>query len=380
MTSPLTRPAHVRDLLRALADEGDHEEDLRVVRRDAVGDVLEEHRLAGLRRADDQRALALPDRVDEVDQALAQVLRVRLEVDAARSGGSASGRRSAGRRRAVSGSTPLTESTRSMPQYFSPSRGARDGAADAVADPEPEPAHLAGADVDVVRARHEAVPAHEPVALVDDVEDPGRRTTGRARSDWRWRMRVDEVVAPLDVARLDLELLVAVARSSAALIPRSSAAPISGPSSPLPFSSSTSGKPAARCPWRRRRGRRLRVRCGSGPFGMGMRSPAGAGRPSTAEGMGAQARNRIRGGGACGVTGAYAAGPRSSSTACARFAVCQPITLPSVPRGRPATSRPTRRAGTGRADLATGYPLAAGFLVAFAQSALKSSMPRSVSG
>ena len=74
-------PAHVRDLLGPLADEGDHEQDVRVVVADAVGDALEQHRLAGLGRAHDQRALALAQRVDQVDQPLAQVLRVRLEVD-----------------------------------------------------------------------------------------------------------------------------------------------------------------------------------------------------------------------------------------------------------------------------------------------------------
>src|ERR1019366_5173328 len=48
---------------------------------DAVGDLLEQHRLAGLRRTDDQSALALADGVDQVDQALAQVLGIRFEVD-----------------------------------------------------------------------------------------------------------------------------------------------------------------------------------------------------------------------------------------------------------------------------------------------------------
>ena len=77
----LDAAAHVGDFLGPLADEGDHQEDLRVVGADAVGDLLEQHRLAGLRRADDQGALALADRVDQVDQPLAQVLRVGLEVD-----------------------------------------------------------------------------------------------------------------------------------------------------------------------------------------------------------------------------------------------------------------------------------------------------------
>ncbi len=83
-------------------------------------------------------------------------------------------------------------------------RGA-DRAADAVADPEPEPADLAGADVDVVRAGQQAVAAHEPEALVDDVEDPGRvgvaGALGLALED-----PLDEVVLALLGARLELEL------------------------------------------------------------------------------------------------------------------------------------------------------------------------------
>ena len=82
-------------------------------------------------------------------------------------------RRRCGRRLAVSGSTPLTDSTRRRPQYFSPSLGARDDAADAVAGAEAEAAHLAGRDVDIIRAGHEAAAAHEAEAVVDDVEDAG---------------------------------------------------------------------------------------------------------------------------------------------------------------------------------------------------------------
>jgi hypothetical protein len=43
---------------------------------DGVGDVLQEHRLAGARRRDDQRALALPDRHEQVDDARRDVLAV----------------------------------------------------------------------------------------------------------------------------------------------------------------------------------------------------------------------------------------------------------------------------------------------------------------
>ena len=148
----LDRAAHVRDFLGPLADERDHQEDLRVVGADAVGDVLEEHRLAGLGRADDEGALALADRVDEVDQALAEVLGVRLEVDQLDRGGSASGPSKWGRRRAVSGSTPLTRSTRIMPQYFSPSRGARTEPLTRSPMRRPKRRTWLERDVDVVRA------------------------------------------------------------------------------------------------------------------------------------------------------------------------------------------------------------------------------------
>ena len=67
MTSPFTDALHVGDLLGPLVDEHDHEVALGVVRGDRVGDRLQDHRLAGLRRRDDQAALALADRRDQVD-------------------------------------------------------------------------------------------------------------------------------------------------------------------------------------------------------------------------------------------------------------------------------------------------------------------------
>ena len=91
-------------------------------------------------------------------------------------------------------------------------RGAH-GARDAVADAEAEAADLAGGDVHVVGARQETVPAHEAVALVDDVEDPGRVVVagalGLALEDPRRRgrpcdprrSRVDVELAP-DLAEL----------------------------------------------------------------------------------------------------------------------------------------------------------------------------------
>ena len=200
----LDAAAHVGDFLGPLADEGDHQEDVRVVRADAVGDVLEQHRLAGLRRADDQGALALAERVDEVDQPLAEVLRVALEVDqlvrvdrgqVAEDGPAAGG---------LDVDAVDRVDAEHAPVLLGVARGA-DGAADAVADPEAEAADLAGADVDVVRAGQEAVAAHEAEAFVDDVEDAGRvgvaGALGLALED-----ALDEVVLALLGAGLELEV------------------------------------------------------------------------------------------------------------------------------------------------------------------------------
>ena len=195
----LDAAAHVRDFLGPLADEGDHQEDVRVVGADAVGDLLEEHRLAGLRRADDERALALADRVDEVDQPLAQVLRVGLEVDQL----VRVDRGQVAEDRAAAGGLGVDAVDRIDPEHapvlLGLARGA-DGAGDAVADAQAEAAHLAGADVDVLRAGQQAVAAHEAEALVDDVEDAGRVVVagalGLALED-----AVDEVVLALAGAR-----------------------------------------------------------------------------------------------------------------------------------------------------------------------------------
>jgi hypothetical protein len=166
----LDASAHVRDLLRALADQGDHQEDVRVVGADAVRDLLEEHRLACLGRADDERALALADRVDQVDQPLAQVLGVGLQVDQ----DVRVDRREIREDRPTARRLRVDAVDRIDPEHAPVLLGvarSADGTRHAVADPEAEAAHLAGADVDVVRARQQAVTAHEPEALVDDVED-----------------------------------------------------------------------------------------------------------------------------------------------------------------------------------------------------------------
>ena len=65
-----------------LVDEQHDERDLRMILGDRVRHLLQENRLAGARRRDDQPALALADRRHEVDHAHAQVAVARLEAQA----------------------------------------------------------------------------------------------------------------------------------------------------------------------------------------------------------------------------------------------------------------------------------------------------------
>ena len=62
------RPVHVGHLFRTLADENDHQMGSGIVLADAVGDLLENGRLAGFGRRDDQPALPTADRRQHVQQ------------------------------------------------------------------------------------------------------------------------------------------------------------------------------------------------------------------------------------------------------------------------------------------------------------------------
>ena len=65
---------HVRDLLRSLVNKQDDEVHFRVVGGDAVGDILENHRLSGTRGGDNQATLPHADGRDEVDDPRGHVL------------------------------------------------------------------------------------------------------------------------------------------------------------------------------------------------------------------------------------------------------------------------------------------------------------------
>ena len=70
----LDRALHVRDFLRPLVDQENDQVALGVIGGDGVGDVLQQHRLAGARWRHDQRTLALADRRDDVDDPRRQIL------------------------------------------------------------------------------------------------------------------------------------------------------------------------------------------------------------------------------------------------------------------------------------------------------------------
>ena len=75
------RALHVGDFFRPLVDEQHDQIHLGVVLGDAVGDALQQHRLAGARRRDDQAALALAERRQQVHHPARQVLGLGLEID-----------------------------------------------------------------------------------------------------------------------------------------------------------------------------------------------------------------------------------------------------------------------------------------------------------
>ncbi len=74
----LYRALHVGDLFRALVDQKHDQIALRMVGGDGVGDVLEDHGLAGARLRHDQPALALAERRHDVDDAAGVVFAGRV--------------------------------------------------------------------------------------------------------------------------------------------------------------------------------------------------------------------------------------------------------------------------------------------------------------
>ncbi len=74
----LHRALHVGDFFRPLVDQKHDQIAFRMIVRDRVGDVLQQHGLAGARRRHDQRALAFADRRNDVDDAGREILLGRI--------------------------------------------------------------------------------------------------------------------------------------------------------------------------------------------------------------------------------------------------------------------------------------------------------------
>ncbi len=73
------RALHVGDFLRPLVDQQDDQDHFGIIVGDRAGDVLQKHGLAGPWRRNDQRALALAERRDDVDHPRRLVLDGRVE-------------------------------------------------------------------------------------------------------------------------------------------------------------------------------------------------------------------------------------------------------------------------------------------------------------
>src|SRR5262249_15954566 len=71
-----------RDFLRTLVDEQDHDHDLGMVLLDGARDVLQDRRLAGFGRRDDQAALALADGRNQLHGTCREDVGLGLERDA----------------------------------------------------------------------------------------------------------------------------------------------------------------------------------------------------------------------------------------------------------------------------------------------------------
>ena len=186
------RALHVGDFFGTLVDE--QRDDVRVgmIDRDRVRDVLEQRRLTGFRRRDDQRALALADRAEEIDDARRELRRANFELKALLRVD----------RRALFEDAPafdrfgievvdFVDANESVVLFalFRPARLSLDH----VAAAQFEAANLRLADVDVVVADVVAGAAQEAVALGQDVENAARHLDARAR-DLRLHEQSDDLV------------------------------------------------------------------------------------------------------------------------------------------------------------------------------------------
>src|ERR1700722_19829806 len=193
----LDRALHVGDFLRPLVHEDDHEVALRVVLGDRVGDRLQDHRLAGLRRRDDKTALTLADRADQVDDPGGHVAGIGFEPEPVLR----VKRHQLGELRPADGLLRVQPVDLVQPdqrvELLPALAVARlpDRTLDDIALAQAVLAHLGKRDVDVVRPGQVAGGADEGVSLsVEHVEDPGDRDENVVLADHHLRLGL--AVAP----------------------------------------------------------------------------------------------------------------------------------------------------------------------------------------
>ncbi len=204
----------VGDFLRALVDEQHDDIGVRIVLLDRLRHLLEQHRLARAGRRDDQRPLAFTDRRDQVDDPRlddiglgledepllgvqrGQVLEVHEVVDRAR----------------IAPVHGLDAQQREIPLAL---LGRADRAADRHPATQPEPADLAGRDINIVRTRQvrllgrsqEPEPVGHRLQRALAVHDAHARGAGLEHLEDQVLLgRVLEVLEPLGLR--DLEQLV----------------------------------------------------------------------------------------------------------------------------------------------------------------------------
>src|SRR5674536_265055 len=215
----LHRPLHVGDLFWPLVDQDHHQVALRVVGRDCVGDRLENHRLASLRRADDQTALALADRGDQVDHPGGQHVRLGLQPQSVLrvERGQRGELRPLSTRLQVSAVDLVQAHQRVVLVVPLAVAGLADRPGHRVTTTQSVLAHLGERDVHVVRPGQVARGPHEGV-VVEDVEDSGDRHQYVVLADHRLAVGDEAVLAVATAVATALPEPAAAAAAAASVV------------------------------------------------------------------------------------------------------------------------------------------------------------------
>ena len=215
----LDNRAHVGDLFGTLVHQDDHEVHLGVVQLNSLGHLLDDHRLTGLGRRDDEATLALADGSDQVDNARRVGLGRGLHTQLL--GGVNRGQLAelAARlrlldRHAVDG-VNAHEGVVLLALAFTLA-GQAHGTGDRVTGAQTPAAHVAERHVDVVRAGQVAGSTHEGVVFLD-VEDAGDRCKVVLAAARGASLGILTVLAALAVLAAFAALLAVAATTAAAL-------------------------------------------------------------------------------------------------------------------------------------------------------------------